>query len=114
MLSFFPRGVLDEIFNLIESISEGFPSYSYKKAFGRVRHVALWATRRKCTISANLVRNIEQLYDKAVSAVQMNDSTGEYVIVVIFFCFHVHGKQLRSCRDGYLTNHTFPGQAYIC
>ena len=28
MLSFFPRGVLDEIFNLIESVSEGFPSYS--------------------------------------------------------------------------------------
>ena len=27
MLSFFPRGVLDEIFNLIESVSEDFPSY---------------------------------------------------------------------------------------
>ena len=24
----FPRGVLDEILNLIESVSEGFPSYS--------------------------------------------------------------------------------------
>ena len=30
MLSFFPRGVLDEILNLIESVSEGFPSYSSK------------------------------------------------------------------------------------
>ena len=29
MLSFFPRDVLDEILNLIESASEGFPSYSY-------------------------------------------------------------------------------------
>ena len=28
-LSFFPRGVLDEILNLIESVSKGFPSYSY-------------------------------------------------------------------------------------
>ena len=28
MLSFFPRDVLDEILNLNESISEGFPSYS--------------------------------------------------------------------------------------
>ena len=28
MLSFCPRGVLDEILNLIESVSEGFPSYS--------------------------------------------------------------------------------------
>ena len=27
MLSFFPRGVLDEILNLIESVSEGFLSY---------------------------------------------------------------------------------------
>ena len=30
MLSFFPRGVLDEILNLIESVSEGFPSYSFR------------------------------------------------------------------------------------
>ena len=29
MLSFFPRGVLDEILNLIESVSKGFPSYSF-------------------------------------------------------------------------------------
>ena len=28
MLSFFPRGVLDEILNLIESVSEEFPSHS--------------------------------------------------------------------------------------
>ena len=28
MLSFFPRDVLDEMLNLIESVSEGFPSYS--------------------------------------------------------------------------------------
>ena len=30
VLSFFPRGVLDEILNLIESVSEGFPSYSFR------------------------------------------------------------------------------------
>ena len=28
MLSFFPRGVLDETLNLIESVSEDFSSYS--------------------------------------------------------------------------------------
>ena len=28
VLSFFPQGVLDEILNLIGSVSEGFPSYS--------------------------------------------------------------------------------------
>ena len=32
---------------------------------------------RKYNISANLVRTIEQLYDKATSAVQMNGSIGE-------------------------------------
>ena len=29
VLSFFPRDVLDEILDLIESVSEGFPTYSY-------------------------------------------------------------------------------------
>ena len=29
MLSFFPRDVLNEILNLIESVSEGFPTYSF-------------------------------------------------------------------------------------
>ena len=28
MLSFFPRNVLDEIWDLIESVSDGFPTYS--------------------------------------------------------------------------------------
>ena len=40
VLSFFPRDVLDEILNLIESVSEDFPSYSYAE------------TERKCTSSA--------------------------------------------------------------
>ena len=31
VLSFFPRDVLDEILNLIGSVSEGFPSYSCRK-----------------------------------------------------------------------------------
>ena len=30
VLSFFPRDVLDEILNLIESVSEDFPSYSFE------------------------------------------------------------------------------------
>ena len=33
---------------------------------------------RKYNISANLVRTIEQLYDKAISAVQLNGSIGEW------------------------------------
>ena len=31
----------------------------------------------------------------------------EFVVAVLLF--YVHGKHLRSCRDG--PNHTFPGQA---
>ena len=33
VLSLFPRGVLDEILNLIESVSEGFPSYTLLETF---------------------------------------------------------------------------------
>ena len=53
-------------------------SIDFKKASDRVWHAALWATMRKYNISANLVRTIEQLYDKATSAVQMNGSLGEW------------------------------------
>ena len=38
VLSFFPRDVLDEILNLIESVSEDFPSYSLSK-------LSAWAKR---------------------------------------------------------------------
>ena len=34
----FPRDVLDEILNLIESVSEGFPTYSSIKRYGMVSH----------------------------------------------------------------------------
>ena len=50
----------------------------FKKAFDRVWHAALWATMRKYNISANLVHTTEQLYDKAISAVQMNGSIREW------------------------------------
>ena len=50
----------------------------FKKAFDRVWHAALWATMRKYNISANLVRTIELLYDKATSAVQINGSMGDW------------------------------------
>ena len=39
MLSFFPRGVLDEILNLIGSVSEGFPSYSFLSWLNQVSHI---------------------------------------------------------------------------
>ena len=47
----------------------------FKKAFGRVWHEALWATMRKYKINASIKRAIENLYDKAQSAVLFNGST---------------------------------------
>ena len=43
----------------------------------------LWATMRKYNTRANLVRTIEQLYDKAISAAQMNGSMGEWFRTII-------------------------------
>ena len=50
----------------------------FKKAFDRVWHEALWATMRKYNINANIIRAIENLYDKAQSAVLFNGSTEEW------------------------------------
>ena len=44
VLSFFPRDVLDEILNLIESVSEDFPSYS--PGLPLMIHVALLLWRK--------------------------------------------------------------------
>ena len=49
----------------------------FKKSFDRVWHEALWATMRKYNINASIIRAIENLYDKAQSAVLFNGSTGE-------------------------------------
>ena len=43
-----------------------------------VWHAALRATMGKHNINANLVRAIEHLLDQAISAVQINDSKGEW------------------------------------
>ena len=52
--------------------------FKKKKTFDRVWHATLWATMRKYNISANLVRTIKQLYDKATGAVKLNGSLGEW------------------------------------
>ena len=46
----------------------------FKKAFDRVWHAALWATMKHFNINANLIRMIQNLYDKATSAVYLNNS----------------------------------------
>ena len=50
----------------------------FKKAFDRVWHEAVWSTMRKYNINASIIRAIENLYDKAQSAVLFNGSTGEW------------------------------------
>ena len=50
----------------------------FKKAFDRVWYAALWATMKKYNISANLIRVIKNLYDKATNAVLFNGSIGDW------------------------------------
>ena len=50
----------------------------FKKTFDRVRHAALWATMRLYKINTNHINVIQNLYDKATTAVCFNGSTGDW------------------------------------
>ena len=50
----------------------------FKKAFDRVWHAALWATMKHFNINANLIRMIQNLYEKVTSAVYLNNSIGNW------------------------------------
>ena len=67
----------------------------FKKAFDRVWHEALWATMRKYNINASIIRAIENLHNKAQSAVLFNGSTGEWFRTTV------------GVRQGYLLSPTF-------
>ena len=45
-----------------------------QKAFDRIWYAALWATMKKYNISANLIRVIESLCDKATGEVLFNSN----------------------------------------
>ena len=71
------RSNTEQIFNL-QSMCEKYLQHhqdlyyvfiDFEKAFQRVWHAALWATLKIGNISANLIRVIKNLYDKATSAV---------------------------------------------
>ena len=47
VLSFFPRDVLDEILNLIESVSEDFPSYSFVVLLFKLIHIMFQRNRHR-------------------------------------------------------------------
>ena len=50
----------------------------FEKAFDRVWRAALWATTKEYNTSKNLIRVIENFYDKATSAVLLNSSIGDW------------------------------------
>ena len=80
------RSTTEQIFNLriicekyLEHQQDLFHVFiDFKKAFDRVWHEALWATMKLYSINANLINTIKNLYDKASSAVYLNNSVGEW------------------------------------
>ena len=58
MLSFFPRGVLGEILNLIESVSEGFPSYFFVANYMYMPAVIM-LDKREIKYTMNTVDNMK-------------------------------------------------------
>ena len=54
VLSFFPRDVLDEILNLIESVSEDFPSYSDTRNTDTIDNVHILASDDTIARSSSL------------------------------------------------------------
>ena len=50
----------------------------FRKAFNRVWHAALLATMKKYNITTNLIHVIQNLYNKATSAVLFNSSIGDW------------------------------------
>ena len=80
------RSTKEQIFNL-RILSEKYLQHQqnlyhvfidFKKAFDMVCHEALWAIMRKYNINASIIRAIENLYDKAQSAVLFTGSMGEW------------------------------------
>ena len=66
MLSFFPLDVLDEILNLIESVSEGFTSYS-----NHLTTAPLKQNDSKCLMGKGFVTHILHKYGYATAEVRV-------------------------------------------
>ena len=100
VLSFFPRDVLDEILNLIESVSEDFPSYSLyiacndRNAFftsDAVRNYNLWSCQKVCKALTFLLDNIyirfgSKLYRQIVG-IPMGTNCAPLVADLFLFCY---------------------------
>ena len=73
----FPLGILCERY-LHHQQDLYYVFIDFKKAFGRVWHAALWASMRLYNINTNLINAIQNLYDKATSALCFNGSIGDW------------------------------------
>ena len=80
------RSTIEQIFNL-RILDEKYRQHQqnlyhvfidFKKAFDRVWHAALWETMKRYNINRNLIQAIENLYNKASSAVIYNGNFGEW------------------------------------
>ena len=79
------RSTTEQIFNLrilcekyLQHQKDHYQVFiDFKKTFHRVWYAAVWATMKKY-ISANLIRVIKNLYDKATSAVPFNNSIDDW------------------------------------
>ena len=80
------RSTTEQIFNL-RIICERYLQHQqdlyhvfvdFKKTFDRVWHAALWATINLYNINGNIIKLIKNLYNKATSAVYLNNSIGDW------------------------------------
>ena len=88
VLSFFPRDVLDEILNLIESVSEDFPSYSYtalviKLSFGR------FLIKVSCVLPDATVTFTTEIQPSLIFHVGDNTDWLYFIFFFFFFSFYL-------------------------
>ena len=94
MLFFVPRGVLDEILNLIESVSEGFPSYFFNtKPFFQEKLHAIMISYLLSVHCQELSSIPNGLYNLTT------DSTSTYASYSCGVKYYINGPSVRKCLD---------------
>ena len=69
---------------------------------------------RKCFVIMHVPQSVTSMTSDKIEEKKPSKTKG-YVCKCFVYLFdllhHIHSKQLRSCQDGQLLNHTVPGQA---
>ena len=94
-LSFFPRDVLDEIWDLIETVSEGFPIYSFRM----VPSFSLKPYLRRAIKEVSKVVSLDWINNQACSR-----SQNIYIITNLFI---THNHLFEMIRKIIFTNYFF-------